>query len=547
MSNIKKHTDVVDSMEEFTTKYESGAYAAPWIVYVGNNVDGYTVVYSNDETRTQSSVTPDVIESLQKRISKLEEEKVYCYEDEYDVLVAEGKGWITKLDGTRVEVLFDKNKLYCIYEDEDIVEVPDEPNVPEVPEEPTPEEPEKIVEFVGDVLMEEDYTPETTIILTNVETKVNLNGKNITAPTFVDESDNSTNSVGFWVQNGANLTIEGEGEIIAQEANYSMAVWANGGTVTINGGTFRNAGESCDLIYASAGGHVIIYDGEFIATPIGTEAGTGNDYSALNIKNADRGNSSITVYGGRFFKFNPADNISEGPGTNFVADGYESIQDGDWWIVREVKYEPDFTQEEITLENNYSPNEVIVVENASKTLNLNDKTMTAPTFVDETDGSTNSVGLWVKNGGNVTINGSGTIAAQDANYSMAVWANGGNVTINGGTFINDGDGCDLIYASAGGHVDIYGGEFKATEYRGVEAGTGNKHSALNVKNADRESSDIVVYGGKFYGFDPANNVSEPNPSEEWLASHPNGFVAEGYESVEIEPDVWEVRKIENNI
>lgn len=351
MSNIKTHTDVVASMEEFTTKYESGAYAAPWIVYVGNNVDGYTVVYSNDETRTQSSITPDVIESLQKRISKLEEEKVYCYEDEYDVLVAEGKGWITKLDGTRVEVLFDKNKLYCIYEDEDIVEVPDEPNVPETPEEPTPEEPEKVVEFVGDVLMEEDYAPETTIILTNVETKVNLNGKNITAPSFVDESDNTTNSYGFWVKEGANLTIEGEGEIIAQEANYSMAVWANGGTVTINGGTYINAG----------------------------------------------------------------------------------------------------------------------------------------------------------------------------------------------------DGCDLIYASAGGHVDIYGGEFKATEYRGVEAGTGNKHSALNVKNADREYSDIVVYGGKFYGFDPANNVSEPNPSEEWLASHPNGFVAEGYESVEIEPDVWEVRKIENNI
>jgi hypothetical protein len=329
MNNAKKHTDVVASMEEFTTNYNNGVYTSPWIVYVGNNDDGYSVIYSNDENKTHHSAIPNVIDSLTKRIQTLEDEKVYCYEDEYDILVTNKQGWVTNLDGTRSEVVFDVNKMYCIYE-EDI-------NSPETPEEPTPEEPEKVVEFVGDVLMEEDYTPETTIILTNVETKVNLNGKNITAPTFVDESDNSTNSIGFWVQNGANLTIEGEGEIMAQEANYSMAVWANGGTVRINGGTFRNAGESCDLIYASAGGHVDIYGGEFIATPKGVEAGTGNDYSALNIKNADRGNSSITVYGGRFFKFNPADNISEGPGTNFVADGYESIQDGDWWEVRKIE------------------------------------------------------------------------------------------------------------------------------------------------------------------------------------------------------------------
>lgn len=539
MSNIKKHTDVVGSMEEFTTRYNNGEYSAPWIVYVGNNTDGYSVIYSNDENKSHVSATPDTIDSLKTRIQKLEDEKVFCLENEYEILVSNGQGWVTNVDGTRTEVVFDESKIYCIYEDDTTNVEPDKPI--------EPEEPEKVVEFVGDVLMEEDYAPETTIILTDVETRVNLNGKNITAPTFVDESDNSTNSVGFWVKNGATLTIEGEGEIIAQEANYSMAIWANGGNVTINGGTFRNAGESCDLIYASAGGHVEIYGGEFIATSKGDEAGTGNDYSALNIKNADRNNSSITVYGGRFFKFNPADNQSEGPGTNFVANGYESIQDGDWWIVREVKYEPDFTQEEITLENDYSPNEVIVIENASKTLNLNEKTMTGPTFVDESDGSTNSVGLWVKNGGNVTINGNGTIAAQDANYSMAVWANGGNVTINGGTYINEGDGCDLIYASAGGHVTINGGEFKATEYRGVEPGTGNAHSALNIKNADRGNTDIIVYGGKFHGFDPANNVSEPNPSKEWLAAHPNGFVAEGYESVEIVKDVWEVRKIENNI
>jgi hypothetical protein len=137
MSNIKKHTDVVASMEEFTTNYNNGAYTAPWIVYVGNNADGYSVIYSNDENKSHASATPDIIDSLAQRLTKLENEKVFCYEEEYDILVANKQGWVTNLDGTRSEVVFDANKLYCIYEEEGPAVNPDEPS----PEEPTPEEP----------------------------------------------------------------------------------------------------------------------------------------------------------------------------------------------------------------------------------------------------------------------------------------------------------------------------------------------------------------------------------------------------------------------
>lgn len=148
MSDIKKHTDVVASMEEFTTNYNNGVYTAPWIVYVGNNADGYSVIYSNDENKSHASATPDIIDSLTQRLTKLENEKVFCYEEEYDILVANKQGWVTNLDGTRSEVVFDANKLYCIYEeegpavnpDEPSPEEPSEPNEPN-PEEPTPEEP----------------------------------------------------------------------------------------------------------------------------------------------------------------------------------------------------------------------------------------------------------------------------------------------------------------------------------------------------------------------------------------------------------------------
>lgn len=130
MSNMKKHTDVVSSMEEFTTNYETGLYVAPWVVYVGNDNDGYSVIYSNDENRSETNADPNIIESLANRVSRLETEKVYCYEDEYNTLIETGKAWVTDIDGTRKEVVFDDSKLYCIYEDEGPVmdETPDEEN-----------------------------------------------------------------------------------------------------------------------------------------------------------------------------------------------------------------------------------------------------------------------------------------------------------------------------------------------------------------------------------------------------------------------------------
>lgn len=170
-------------------------------------------------------------------------------------------------------------------------------------------------------------------------------------------------------------------------------------------------------------------------------------------------------------------------------------------------------------------------------LSLNGKKIVAKTFTENdgaiTEGNTDSYAFWVQKDGKLTIEGEGEVRAIDAKYSMAVWCQGGEVTIKGGTFYNGGDGCDLIYASNAGKVYIYGGEFHATKRSGEASGTKNEYSALNLK--DNSNSEILVYGGKFYGFNPANNVSEgPNTN----------FVAEGYESIEIEPNVFEVREIQ---
>ena len=39
--------------------------------------------------------------------------------------------------------------------------------------------------------------------------------------------------------------------------------------------------------------------------------------------------------GGRFFQFDPANNLAEGRGTNYVLAGYTSTADGDWFTVSE--------------------------------------------------------------------------------------------------------------------------------------------------------------------------------------------------------------------
>lgn len=166
---------------------------------------------------------------------------------------------------------------------------------------------------------------------------VNLNGNDIAVNVFTESngtiSAGNTDSFAFWVKDGGDLTITGEGTVSTMPCKYSIAVWAQGGKVTINGGTFKNAGEGSDLIYASANGHIVINGGEFVACEkkAGVD-GTQEAYSVLNLKGDGTG-SSITCYGGRYFKFDPANNKSENPAVSFVAPGYKSVVDGDYYKV----------------------------------------------------------------------------------------------------------------------------------------------------------------------------------------------------------------------
>lgn len=195
------------------------------------------------------------------------------------------------------------------------------------------------IKLGGFINLDSDVNLSNTCIVIEKDTTINLNGNRITGGVFTESNgnitDGDTDSYVFWVK-GGKLTIEGNGTIEAKSAKYSIAVWANGGDVEINGGTFVN-GDGSDLIYVSNTGNIIINDGNFYAGKNTDPVGTKNPYSALNIKDKDRNNCSIKVKGGTFYGFNPADNVSEGPDTNFVEEGYISvnISDNSWRVEKD--------------------------------------------------------------------------------------------------------------------------------------------------------------------------------------------------------------------
>lgn len=154
---------------------------------------------------------------------------------------------------------------------------------------------------------------------------IDLGGKTLTA----------NGSIGAVKVEGGITTLDGDGTVQSTLGSdkYSMAVWVDNGTVVINNGTYKNETDGSvrgtDLIYASGTGCIEINGGTFeAAKPEWT----------LNCKDVDykAGTAKIVVKGGSFKGFDPANNNSEGAGTNFVAEGYKSVLEGEYYVVKPI-------------------------------------------------------------------------------------------------------------------------------------------------------------------------------------------------------------------
>lgn len=181
----------------------------------------------------------------------------------------------------------------------------------------------------GDTLVfNQDY--DQPIIIDGVDVTINLNGHTIanTAPVF-DPAGGIISLIA--VENGANVTITGNGTIHALEDDCYCVDVQNGSMLTIEDGTFIGNITAC---YVQQG-DLVIEGGDYSIQQLSGPGNGDDERFTLNCLDANYkdGTATIEVTGGTFNKFDPANNLAEGPGTNFCAAGYTTEQQGDKYTV----------------------------------------------------------------------------------------------------------------------------------------------------------------------------------------------------------------------
>ena len=150
-------------------------------------------------------------------------------------------------------------------------------------------------------------------------------------------------------------------------------------------------------------------------------------------------------------------------------------------------------------------------------LDLNGKTIKG--------GRSNTGLMFIRGTSNINIIGEGTL--ENNNETYGIWVSSANAVVNiySGNYIAT---THCLYAE-NGTINVYGGTFKLTNE--------DKTFLLNCLDASYKSgkAKINVYGGKFYGFNPAASMSEPGG--------PVSFVAEGYHVVETTEDGLQVYEV----
>ena len=169
------------------------------------------------------------------------------------------------------------------------------------------------------------------IAVENKDITINLNGKTIT------NSDNiyaGNNWSVFSVKQGGNLTITGNGTVKTKENDCYVVDVQDGSKCTIENGTFIG-NISVAYIYQ---GELTVQGGTFSLQQLSSSK---DERFTLNCYDTNRlnGTAKITVTGGTFKNFNPADNEAEGAHTNFVPEGYTITSNPDggatWYTVQQ--------------------------------------------------------------------------------------------------------------------------------------------------------------------------------------------------------------------
>lgn len=169
----------------------------------------------------------------------------------------------------------------------------------------------------GDVTLLDNVVVSEPVIV-NKTVILNMDGKTISNTT-----DIWNEATGAWslisVRAGGDLTITGDGTLKAKENDCYAVDVQDGAKLTIENGTFVG---NVHAVYVYQG-ELTVKGGAYSIQQKYPDAAKADEF-VLNCYDEHRteGTAKITVTGGTFEKFNPANCAAEGAGTNFVAAGY---------------------------------------------------------------------------------------------------------------------------------------------------------------------------------------------------------------------------------
>lgn len=182
----------------------------------------------------------------------------------------------------------------------------------------------------GEVKLLKDVDISETVIVTKA-VKLDLNGKTIGNTNDLWEKRAADWSL-LSVRAGGDLTITGNGTLKAKENDCYAVDVQDGATLTIENGTFVG---NIHAVYVYQG-ELTVKGGAYSIQQKYPDAAKADEF-VLNCYDEHRteGTAKITVTGGIFEKFNPANCAAEGAGTNFVAAGYaaKKLEDDKYEVV----------------------------------------------------------------------------------------------------------------------------------------------------------------------------------------------------------------------
>lgn len=342
---------------------------------------------------------------------------------------------------------------------------------------------------------------------------IDLNGGSIIAP-----------ATHAFVVDGGSLNIYGNGTVRGGSGGSYCSVFTKADAkVSIFGGNFEvgadgeGLGNTC--IYGTQQSEITIYNGTF-----STDAAWEDKYYVLNMNNAATG--YIKCLGGTYINYDPTggdDKIE----SNFVEGGYLSVESTDregnkvFTVVKDMR--PDALVDangnafktiedaiasadtlELTLLEDINREEPILIETGKDiTIDLNGKNITS------------AQDSFKCTGGNLVLNGNGTVRAGSDESWCAIWALGdANVTINNGNYSVGPDGEGLgntcVYCCEASNIVINNGTFS------TDVAWNDRYYVLNLNNS--ATGMITAKGGKFINYDPMIGDDKIESC----------FVAEGY-------------------